>query len=68
MAAAVPLTAFAQSPDAAYCKKLASLARIYGSNTGPNPEAIAKCDSDTANSVSILETHLTADKIKFPPR
>ena len=67
-AVALPLAAMAQSTDADYCKKLGSLARIYGSNTGPVPEAIAKCDKDAAGSITVLEKHLEADKIKLPPR
>ena len=69
-AIALPIAAFAQAanPDVAYCKKLGQVARLYGSNTGPVPGAIAKCDSDPKGSISTLETHLQADKIKLPPR
>ena len=65
---ALPVATFAQSTDAEYCKKLGSLARLYGSNTGPVPEAVAKCDTDTKGSIATLEQHLQADKIKLPPR
>lgn len=67
-AISLPLAAFAQSSDADYCKKLGSVARLYGSNTGPVPEAVSKCDSDAKGSITILEKHLQADKIKLPPR
>jgi hypothetical protein len=63
-----PLAAFAQSTDADYCKKLGALARTYGANTGPVPEATAKCDSDPKGSIATLEKHLQAEKIKLPPR
>lgn len=65
---ALPFAAFAQSSDADYCKKLGTLARLYGSNSGPVPEAIAKCDTDAKGSIATLEQHLQADKIKLPPR
>jgi hypothetical protein len=50
------------------CKKLGSLARTYGANTGPVPETIAKRDSDAKGSIAVLEKHLQAEKIKLPPR
>lgn len=65
---ALPLAAFAQSTDADYCKKLGTLARLYGANSGPVPEAIAKCDTDAKGSIATLEKHLQAEKIKLPPR
>lgn len=68
LALGLPLAAFAQSADADYCKKLGSLARLYGANTGPVPEAIAKCDADAKGSIATLEKHLQAEKIKLPPR
>ena len=64
----LPLAASAQSPDADYCKKLGSLARMYGANTGPVPQAITKCDSDAKAGIADLENHLQAEKIKLPPR
>lgn len=64
----LPLAASAQSTDADYCKKLGNLARMYGANTGPVPQAIAKCDSDTKAGIADLEKHLQAEKIKLPPR
>ena len=64
----LPFAASAQGTDADYCKKLGSLARMYGANTGPVPEAIAKCDSDAKGSIAALEKHLQAEKIKLPPR
>ena len=64
----LPFAALAQSTDADYCKKLGSLARMYGANTGPVPETIAKCDSDAKGSIATLEKHLQAEKIKLPPR
>ena len=67
-AIALPVVAVAQSSDVAYCKKLGDLARTYGANTGPVPGIIAKCDSDTKASISALETHLQAEKIKLPPK
>lgn len=67
-AIALPFVAFAQSSDADYCKKLGSLARTYGANTGPVPEIIAKCDTDPKGSIAALERHLQAEKIKLPPR
>jgi hypothetical protein len=67
-ALALPVAAVAQSTDADYCKKLGSLARTYGANTGPVPEAVAKCDSDAKGSIATLEKHLQAEKIKLPPR
>ncbi len=67
-ALALPLAAFAQSTDADYCKKLGSLARTYGANTGPVPEATSKCDTNAKASIATLEAHLTAEKIKLPPR
>ncbi|MGZ5912340.1 MAG: hypothetical protein ACXWLB_20865 [Reyranella sp.] len=65
---ALPFAAFAQSSDGDYCKKLGTLARLYGSNTGPVPEAVTKCDSDAKGSIATLEKHLQDDKIKLPPR
>jgi hypothetical protein len=65
---AMPLVAFAQSSDADYCKKLGTLARTYGANTGPIPATIAKCDTDAKASITALEAHLQAEKIKLPPR
>lgn len=65
---ALPLAAFAQSSDVDYCKKLGGLARTYGANTGPIPATIAKCDTDAKGSIAALEAHLTAEKIKLPPR
>lgn len=65
---ALPVAVFAQSTDADYCKKLGTVARIYGANTGPVPEATAKCDSDPKSSIAILEKHLLAEKINLPPR
>ncbi len=69
-ALALPLAAFAQagSSDVEYCKKLGRVASLYGSNTGPVPAAVAKCDKDPKGSIATLETHLQADKIKLPPR
>ncbi len=67
-AVALPVVAFAQSADVDYCNKLGRIAREYGANTGPVPEAVAKCGSTTAASISTLETHLQAEKIKLPPR
>lgn len=67
-AMALPVVAFAQSSDADYCKKLGSLARTYGANTGPVPEMIAKCDTDSKGSIAGLEKHLQGEKIKLPPR
>ena len=67
-AISLPLAAFAQSTDADYCKKLGTIARLYGSNSGPVPEAVSKCDSDPKGSIATLEKHLQADKIKLPPR
>lgn len=64
----LPIAAFAQSTDADYCKKLGNLARLYGANTGSVPATIAKCDSDTKASITALESHLQAEKIKLPPR
>lgn len=64
----LPLVALAQSSDADYCKKLGSLARTYGANTGPIPATISKCDTDPKGSITALETHLQAEKIKLPPR
>ena len=65
---ALPLVAFAQSSDADYCKKLGTLARVYGANSGPIPAAITKCDTDAKGSIATLEQHLQAEKIKLPPR
>ena len=65
---ALPPVAFAQSSDVDYCKKLGSLARTYGANTGQVPEIVAKCDTDAKGSIPALEKHLTAEKIKLPPR
>ena len=68
MVIALPVVAFAQASDVAYCKKLGDLARTYGANTGPVPGIIAKCDTDTKASITALETHLQAEKIKLPPK
>ncbi len=62
--AALPLATFAQSTDVDYCKKLGRIAGDYGSNTGPVPQAVAKCASDPKGSIAILEKHLQEDKIK----
>jgi hypothetical protein len=67
-AIALPVAALAQSSDADYCKKLGTLARTYGANTGPVPGLIAKCDTDPKGSITGLEAHLQAEKIKLPPR
>ena len=64
----LPVAASAQSSDADYCKKLGNLARLYGANTGPVPQAIAKCDTDAKAGIADLEKHLQAEKIKLPPR
>lgn len=67
-ALALPLVALAQSSDVDYCKKLGGLARTYGANTGQVPAIIAKCDTDAKGSITALEAHLQAEKIKLPPR
>ncbi len=64
----LPFAASAQSSDSDYCKKLGTLARMYGANTGSVPETIAKCDSNAKASIADLEKHLQAEKIKLPPR
>lgn len=64
----LPVVALAQSSDADYCKKLGTLARTYGANTGPIPATIAKCDTGPKGSITTLETHLQAEKIRLPPR
>jgi hypothetical protein len=69
----VPLTAAAQSADAAYCKALSNTVR----NTVPKgqsptvavPVAIAKCESgDTAAGIPVLEQALRNAQITLPSR
>ncbi len=67
-AIALPIVAFAQSADVDYCNKLGRVAREYGANTGPVPQAVSQCASNTSVSISTLEQHLQAEKIKLPPR
>lgn len=66
-----PLTAFAQSSDVEYCKRLSDVWRVY--NRGADPDAgtaaaMAKCHGATAASIATLEKALSDEKIKLPPK
>jgi len=63
----LPFAAFAQTTDADYCKKLGTLASLYGANSGPLPAAVSRCDADAKGSIATLEMHLQGEKIKLSP-
>lgn len=74
---ALPLAALAQSGDAAYCKALTDKYRRYVSTESMrNPghgnaaveTAVAKCESNPAESIPVLEGALKGAKIDLPPR
>lgn len=74
----VPGAACAESDDAKYCALLADKYLDYvghddlSPGTTPNPAyitvAIAKCESNPAGSIPVLEQVLKNAKINLPPR
>jgi len=72
-AAMAPLSAAAQSGDAAYCKALSATYRSSIPKTQlPTvavPVAMAKCDAgDPADAIPVLEQALKAGQVTLPPR
>jgi hypothetical protein len=79
LAMAVPLVAFAQGNEAAYCKALSDKYQTYVSNMqsgrSPMPEspdvriAIDQCNKgNTAAGIPVLEQKLRNAKVDLPPR
>ena len=79
LAMAVPLAAFAQGNEAAYCKALSDKYQTYVSNMqsgrSPMPEspdiriAIDQCNKgNTAAGIPVLEQKLRNAKVDLPPR
>ena len=79
LAMAVPLAAFAQGNEAAYCKALGDKYQTYVSNMqsgrSPMPEspdvriAIDQCNKgNTAAGIPVLEQKLRNAKVDLPPR
>jgi hypothetical protein len=79
LAMAVPLPAFAQGNEAAYCKALGDKNQTYVSNMqsgrSPMPEspdvriAIDQCSKgNTAAGIPVLEQKLRNAKVDLPPR
>jgi hypothetical protein len=79
LAMAVPLAAFAQGNEAAYCKALGDKYQTYVSNMqsgrSPMPEspdvriAIDQCSKgNTAAGIPVLEQKLRNAKVDLPPR
>jgi hypothetical protein len=70
---ALPLTATAQSNDAAYCAKLTGLYRhtapLHSIPNAPVPVAMAQCDAgDAAAGIPVLEQALKNEGMTLPPR
>ena len=79
LATASPLTASAQTSDAAYCQALAQKYQVYvsnmavgrspGSGTIDGTVAIEQCKAgNTAAGIPVLERKLRDAKIDLPPR
>jgi hypothetical protein len=71
--ASFPVTASAQSPDAAYCSTLIKLYRSTVSThedpTVTVPAAMAKChEGDTAAGIPVLEQALKDARVTLPSR
>jgi len=70
-AVALPVAAFAQSSDTAYCKALSEKYRDYaksGSVDATAATAMAQCDKNPAAGIPVLEKHLKDGKVALPPR
>jgi hypothetical protein len=67
---ALPFAAFAQSADTKYCDALSAAYRTSGVSKGDSPEAVAmaKCKTDPASSIPVLEKSLKDNKVALPPR
>lgn len=78
LAVALPLAALAQADDVAYCKALSDKYKRYVSNDDagrrsrtPNvtaDTAMARCPTDAAGSIPVLEKALKDALLDLPPR
>jgi hypothetical protein len=67
----LPLAAFAQSSDTAYCKALSGKYREYAKANVVDAEAaaaMAQCDKSPAAGIPVLEKRLKDGKVPLPPR
>jgi hypothetical protein len=66
----LPATAFAQTADQKYCQALSSSYREYNKqNTNADASAaMAKCSTDAAGAIPVLEKHLKDGKQALPAR